>query len=70
MTNAIVSTSDDNRIDLFYELFNSIRKYKALDSYQICLLSTNLSNEYKEDLKSKNVLIVESEWKYNFSKRS
>ncbi len=67
MTNAIVSTSDDNRIDLFYELFHSIRKYDALNSYQICLLSTNLSDKYKEDLKSKNVLIVESQWKHNFS---
>ena len=67
MTNAIVSTSDDNRIELFYELLNSIRKYEALKSFQVCLLSTNLSSKYKEDLTSKNVLIVESEWKYKFS---
>ena len=68
MVNAIVSTSDDNRIDLFYELLSSIKKYKTLNDYQICLLSTDLSEKYKDDLKSKNVLVVESKWQHKFSK--
>ena len=42
MTNAIVSTSDDNRIDLFYELFHSIRKYDALNSYSKQIIDKNV----------------------------
>ncbi len=60
-----VTTADSNRLDLLYELIFSIRKYKELDDYKICILSTNLTDLEKDKLSKFVDEIVESVWKFN-----
>ena len=45
MKKTIVTTADDNRVELLKELIFSIKRFKQLDDYDICILSTNLSKE-------------------------
>ena len=60
-----VTTADSNRLNLLYELIFSIRKYKELDDYKICILSTNLTDLEKDKLSKFVDEIVESVWKFN-----
>jgi lipopolysaccharide biosynthesis glycosyltransferase len=62
MKKTIVTTADNNRIELLEELIKSIRQFRELDYYYICVLSTNISNLNRQKLSKYSINFVESRW--------